>query len=235
MASAAPCSAARLEAPRRPRRVACVNAHLDGEGGGMRWAVPFHDIIGRQRQALPLGPFLQRCLGVDGRLDVLGHQGFPTRPDETGGGLPTAIQEQGGDHRFAGVGEKIGIVAAAGLFLPRRQDDVLRQTDVRRHPGQGLAARQCGEALGQRSLVLPRKAFAEQVGDGQPEHPVAQELQPFVGDTAPGPVAGRAGMGQGLAQETALGKTVSQRLFEAFKPFAHDASFQALEDAAETN
>ena len=82
---------------------------------------------------------------------------------------------------------------------------MIAQADRLGDLGQGLRAHQGGMAPRQLALALVREAAQQQVGHGQRQHAVAQELQPFVavreGRLEVGTAVERAAVGQRLDGE----------------------------------
>ena len=69
--------------------------------------------------------------------------------------------------------------------------------------GAGLAADQSREAAGQVALVGLRKGIIQPVGDGEPEHAVAEEFEPLVAAAA---ARRLADMGQRTRQKRGIGE-----------------------------
>src|SRR5690606_27272028 len=102
---------------RRVRYAFDAHAHREG------WAVvgtdARHHLVVRQAEAAPLGPFLQRGLGVLGRSRLGVHERRPVPLDEPRGDWPAAVDEKRADHRLATVGERrrLGALRVRALAL----------------------------------------------------------------------------------------------------------------------
>ena len=68
--------------------------------------------------------------------------------------------------------------------------------------GAGLAAHEFGQAAGQFAFGRVGKGLIEHFGDGEAEHPVAQELEPLIACARPCS-SGSAHMGQRLREQVA--------------------------------
>ena len=88
------------------------------------------------------------------------------------------LEEDRADERLDGIGEDRLLVAAAALGLALRQDQV----------GTRSMSRHARAASAHQAVVAPREValagggvgLAEDLGDGEPEHAVAEELEPLV-------------------------------------------------------
>ena len=96
-----------------------------------------------------------------------------------------AVEVDRPDHRLDRVGHDRGLVAPAGGLLAAAEQQELaepeRAADLGQRPGVDHGRAQLGQlALGQVGV-----GAVEGVGDDQPQHRVAEELQPLVGGSPP--------------------------------------------------
>ena len=103
------------------------------------------------------------------------------------GGVQAAAQVHRADQRLERVGEDRVLLAAAGGLLAAAQQQVRADAALAQppgDPGQRGHVDHGGTQLGQLALGEVGLAAVELVGDDQPEHRVAQELQALVGRQA---------------------------------------------------
>src|SRR3990172_9045553 len=106
-----------LACPFTARGLPALDAHLGGEAGRVIGPRSRNLGVVRQVEALSLGPFLQRRLGVGPFLLRHLELGSPKRAHDVARLLVAGLQENGAEQRLAGVGENGGLVApAAALF-----------------------------------------------------------------------------------------------------------------------
>ena len=124
-----------------------------------------------------------------------------------------AVEEDGADQGFAGIGEDRPVAPPARLRSRRR-----RAADAGRHPRRRRPRRSspCARARDSRRDSSPSgasgKAAKEQIGDGEAEDAVAEELQPLIALRRPG--LRRADMGQRLLEQVAVREEVAERRLE---------------------
>ncbi len=137
-------------------------------------------LIGRQRQAAPLRPFLQGGLGGARRRLHLGDQRLPEPLDKGNSRVIAAVEIDRGDHRLANIGENGRVARRAGGRLGRRQPQMAVEPDLQRDPRQGVAAHQIAQAACQVAFRLVLEAVPQQIGDDEAEHPVAEKFEALV-------------------------------------------------------
>ena len=201
-AVAAACSAARLFAPSPRAGFRPLMRTSEVKRGA--WSGPWRSTstIVRQIEALALRPLLQRRLGVGGlgcrrSLELAA----PVPAHHRARLVVAGLQEDGAEQRLAGVRQDRLLVApaAAGFRLAQHQRGP--EIERARHVGAGAAAHQAVVEAGELALVGRRVDLAQQLGDGEPQHPVAQELEPLV----------VAALGRGLAHAGMRQRLLEQR------------------------
>src|SRR5205814_5663359 len=95
----------------------------------MRWALAGNQAVGGQRQPLALRPFLERGLGILGRLDLLGKERLPPSLHEAARRRKAAIEEERRDHGLAGIGKQAVAAASTLLGLAARNAQMRAQVD----------------------------------------------------------------------------------------------------------
>ena len=136
-----------------------------------------------------------------------------SRSTSLAGRVIAAVEIHRADQRLADVGEDRGAQPAAGVGLRGAEPQRRAKIDRARHVGAGLAAHQIGEPPRQFALVGLGKGAKQHVGDDQPEHVVAEELQPLI---AVGAVAAgdRRDVGQRALEQFAVLEAIADGLFE---------------------
>ena len=159
----------------------------------------------RGRSLAPaLRPFLQPCLGVTDIGAGIGEHRFPQSLDKSARRVHAAIKIDRGDHRFQRAAHD-GTARAPARRFGTGKNQMFPQADIFADPGAGFPAHQAVHPPGQRAFVLGGIAPVERFGHHQRQHPVAQELQPFVGMRGIG-----AGMGQRALEQVFVLKPVSE-------------------------
>lgn len=160
---------------------------------------------------MPLGPLLERRLGIARRLDETVHGLLPVAPDEPLGRIEPAVEEERADQRLDAVREDAGIASAARTLFAARQPERLRHRKVAGDPDERAPVDEMGEALAEGSFRIVGKGLDQHAGDAQAEDAVAEELEAFVAGPAG---AGGAGVGQGLDEQPPVAEAVAQRLLD---------------------
>ena len=100
--------------------------------------------------------------------------------DEGAGGVEAAIEVEGGDDGFEGVGEQGGLAAAAALFFAATEAEERAEVDAGGDLAEVAAADEGGAETGQFALAGGGEATEEGFGDDEAEDGVADELELFV-------------------------------------------------------
>ena len=122
--------------------------------------------------------------------------------DEGAGGVESAVEVEGGDDGFEGVGEQGGLLAAAALLFSAAEAEVSAEVDAGGDFAEMTAADEGGAEAGELAFARGGEAVEEGFGDGQAEDGVAEELELLV-------VGGGVGerVGFGLVGEGAVGES----------------------------
>ncbi|MPL88756.1 hypothetical protein SDC9_34783 [bioreactor metagenome] len=154
--------------------------HLDGEDRGVVGAAARHRFIPRRRQATGLRPFLQSGLGVAGvfldGLDALA----PEPQHELACHFEARVEVHGGDHRLHRVAKQRLLAAAARHHLGAAELQYRAEVDLAGDIGAGFLAHQRVEARRKLAFRGVAVGLEQRLGDAEPEHAVAQELEPLV-------------------------------------------------------
>ncbi len=178
-----------------------ADAHLSGERLGVVGTVVGEDVLGDTETVLGR-ELLQRRLPVEagphrgGFLD----QRVEEAVDDRGGRLDPATEVHRADHGLDGVGEDRGLVTSAGRLLAAPELDVVAEPDPDRHHCQGPCVDDGGAQLGEPTLGQVGVHEVESLGHHDPEHGVAEELEPLVGGQ-PAVLVGERAMRQGALKE----------------------------------
>jgi hypothetical protein len=100
--------------------------------------------------------------------------------DEGAGGVEAAIEVEGGDDGFEGVGKKGGLPAATALFFAATETEERAEIDAGGDLAEVAAADEGGTKTGQFALTGGGEAMEERFGDDEAENGVADELELFV-------------------------------------------------------
>src|SRR6478609_9501658 len=149
-------------------------------------------------QGVAGGDLLQAGLPVQagpqgGRL---GQQRVDEVVHELAGGLDARRLVDRADDRLDGVGEDRVLVPPTGRLLAAAEEDVVAQAERATDVGERPHVDHGGPQLGELALAGVRVRVVQGGRDDQPEHRVAEELQPLVVREPPGLVRVRA-VGQG--------------------------------------
>jgi hypothetical protein len=156
------------------------------------------------------GPFLKLGFGIveAQRLDP-GHRVGPQDRHHRRRASKARVQIDGGDQRLAGVAEHGVVVPEAALGLATGHTQRGADAELARHLGAFGAADQNVEPLGQVAFVVGGVRLKQRLRHAQPEHPVAQKLQPLVVTHAVDGLSG-TGVSQRPLQEVRIGKAVAE-------------------------
>ncbi len=127
--------------------------------------------------------------------------------DEGASGVEAAVEIEGGDDGFKGVGEKRGLSAAAALFFAAAEAEERAEVDAGGDLAEVAAADERGAEASQFALAGSREAAEEGFGNDEAKDGVADELELFV-------VGGGVGerLGIGLVGERAVGEGPGEQL-----------------------
>ncbi len=175
-----------------------------------------NDRISRQRQSLPLRPFLQSRFGVDGDFRNEFTLFLPEPVNNAVRLFETAIDEHRAEKSLGGIGQNGRLVAAAAIGFAFRKNKMGTKSDSASDLGAGLASNE--------AIVAARKLpFAglgilpvESLGDREPKNPVADEFEPLVIEPGNLPAA-NARVCQRALQERGILKFVSKFGLKFFK------------------
>ena len=192
--------------------VGALYGNLKGEERGVVRALAGEDPVGGRGLALGGGPLLKFGLGIGGGGIVrLGQQRRPEIKDDGGGLFQPSLNIEGGDDRFAGVGDDGLVIAGAAPAFAAGQAQRLAQPQVAGNPGAGLAVDEAVEAFGEIAGARLAVKGHQMIGDDEAQDPVAQEFQTLIvqrfANAGPG---ADAGVGQGPLQKGAIGEDVAQ-------------------------
>ncbi len=165
------------------------NQHFGRELRRMIRALARHNGISRQRQALPLRPFLQSRFRIDRHF----RNGFrlilPQLVHDRARFLEAAVDEHRPEQRLGGVCEDRRLVSAAAVRLAVGKNEMGAKPDIAGNLGAGFAANEAivapGEFAFARIGVLPVQGLR----DREPEDAIADELEAFVVEASNLPAA----------------------------------------------
>ena len=128
------------------------------------------------------GQLLQGGLPVEGRPHPRRgrHERVEPVVDQRRRGVRAAGQVDRADHGLGRVREDRGLVATPGALLAASEQQVGPEVETARDVGEGSHVDDGGAQLGQLALGLVGVGAIEGVGDDEPQHRVAQELQALV-------------------------------------------------------
>ncbi len=132
--------------------------------------------------------------------------------DEGSGRLVAAVEENGADDRFADVGQDRDVAALARLGFAGPEPQVGTDVPGRGDLGAALAAHQFRQAPRQFALGAPGKVGIKHLGDGEPEHPVAEELEALVAPR--GRAVGALTWVSAVVEEACVPEPVAEPLLE---------------------
>src|SRR5262245_23751784 len=170
--------------------------------------------VGRCRQAARLRPLLQHRLRIAQRPGGRAHALAPEPLDQRGGGRIPAVDEHRSDHRLADVGQDRDAAAAAGISLRRAEPDRRAEVDRPPHIGAGLLAYQVGKTPRHLAFIRLGEGAKQHVGHHEPEHVIAEKLEPLVGAGAVARTGQRGNVGERLLEQGRVVETVADAPFE---------------------
>ena len=142
----------------------------------------FLDVVFGRAQNLRRGQLLQRRFPVQARAQArrAGDHRVEQAVHERVRRREALVQVNGADDRLQGVGQDRGLVPAAGALLALAQADITAELQPAGDAREGAHVDDGRAQLGQLALGQIRVRAKQGVGHDQPEHGVAQELQPLV-------------------------------------------------------
>src|SRR5262249_18539100 len=160
------------------------------------------------REASRLQPLLQRRLVIAsenvGLLRLLDRR-LELAAKKRGRGLESAVEIHRGDERLVGIRQQRLLEAPAALLLAAPEEQVLAEIEPLRVPGERLRGDDRRLDLGLLSFAVRRVLPEQHVGDDEPEHGIAQELERLVVDDAPRHILRRArAVRQRVLEEAAI-------------------------------
>src|SRR5215510_2142341 len=190
-------------------RFGALDANLGREAGRVIGSLARHLHILWQLEALALGPLLQCRLGIGG----LGRRAFEFGPPMGAHHVTrlgvAGLQEHRTEQGLAGIGQDRLLVAAAGTRFRFAQMQRCTEMEGACHLCTRTAAHQAIEKT--RELALGRRGvgLAQQFGDGETQHAVAEEFEALV-VAAFGRSLTHAGVSERLLQEGTILEDVAE-------------------------
>ena len=96
------------------------------------------------------------------------------------GFIEAAIQIQGGNYGFKGIGQQGILLSAAGDLLPLAQKQIIAETEAAGQFDQRLFTHHRSPEFRKLSFRIGGKGLHEQIADAKLQHRIAQKLQPFI-------------------------------------------------------
>ncbi len=127
--------------------------------------------------------------------------------DEGACGGEAAVEIEGGDDRFEGVGEESGLFAASALLFAPAEEEERTEVDAGGDLAEVAAADERGAEAGELALARGWEAAEEGLGDGETEDSVSDELELLVVGGGVG-----EGLGFGLVGERTVGESPGEEL-----------------------
>src|SRR6056297_505291 len=160
--------------------LAILKPRLDGELRLVIRAGPSCLDIGRRCLAARLRPFLQGGLGV-ARVFLDAVDPLAPQPQHHGlGHVEPRIAIDRSDHRLHRIAQQGLLAPPPRQHLRAPQLENITKRDLAGHVGTGFLAHQRVEARRQQPLFGGTIPFQQRLGHHQPQHPVAQKLQPLI-------------------------------------------------------
>ncbi len=135
--------------------------------------------------------------------------------------LQSGVEIDTGDDGLQRIGEH-AVAGSQGIVVPVcRDDQEAAELEAAGHGGKRVPADQRGKPSRHGAFRLVGKALQQRLGNDKPEHPVAQELEAFVGERGHSP---GTRVGDGPAQQVPVGEPVAQtglEFLELAPPHAH--------------
>ena len=143
-------------------------------------AVGLEALLERGFEVAGEGTFLEGLLEIgQGGLDDLA-------ADEGGGGGEAAVEIDGGDHGFEGVGEDGGLAAAAVAILTAAEAKEAAELEAACDAGEVIAADDGGAEAGEVAFLGGGELAQEGLGGGEAEDGITEEFELLVVDEAGG-------------------------------------------------
>ena len=135
-----------------------------------------------KRQAAPLRPFLQQSFSDRAAAPFhIGDAAAPTTARQRRTPRQTRHRDRSPRSPPRAASARIaGIARRPGGGLGRRQLDHAVEADLDGHRAPASRAARAAQAPGQRPFRFGVEPAPQQIGDDQPEHPVAEEFEPLV-------------------------------------------------------
>lgn len=130
------------------------------------------------------------------------------------GFVVAAVEEDGAEEGFVGVGEVGGTVAAAGGFFAAGKDEVFAKSEAFGLGGEGAAVDHLGAGFGERAFADAGEAGVEFAGEDEAEDRVAEEFQALVVRNDSGRFMCNGGVGKGEFQQVGLLELVAEAFLE---------------------
>lgn len=139
-------------------------------------------LVARGLGGVRLKIFLKFALGILEDGDVpKADEGFAKMVQhELPGGAETAIEKNRAQHRFEGIGERGGALAAAVGFLAAADDEIFAKAEEPAFFREGAAVDKFGAGLGERAFVVSGKFFVQLLREHELEDGVAEEFEALV-------------------------------------------------------
>ena len=160
----------------------------------------------RHAQSQIMRRFLQQRLGVFWGRHILVYQFFPMFVDKFDRLLTAGINKYGADDRFADIAKHVFVLAD---FLVGNNDKPV-QTKPPCRFGNAVLVNQTGMPLREAAFRLIGKHPIQKCRNRQPQHPVAQKLQPFVIFAQPRRIAA---VSQRLSEQLFVLKLITENFF----------------------
>ncbi len=143
--------------------------------------VPSSDVL-RDAQVVVGGDLLQRGLPVEAGAELggLGDHRVEDAVDDLGGAFDAELYVDRTEQRLDGVGQDRCLVATAGGFFAATEAYVVADAERTGDDSQGLGADDGSAQLGQLAFGQIGVLGEKGVGDDEPEHRVAEELEALV-------------------------------------------------------
>lgn len=185
---------------------------LDVEHGIVIRSVATDMTVERGIESLTLERLLQVGLCVQG-VHRLGGLRLDPWLDQIAGGLKAAVDEHGADDGFEGIRQERRLLAPTRLVFAMAKLKRRAELELTGAPGQSLGADHVGPGPRQDAFGRGGITAEEVVRRDQPQHRVAQKLQPLV-VLLQAPFVGERAVGQGLFKQRAVLEPVAETRFE---------------------
>src|SRR6476660_4208439 len=198
------------------RGLRALDAHLGGEARCVIGALAGNLHVLRQVEALALRPLLQGGLGIGGLGGRSLELGAPVRAHDIARLLVARLEKNRTQQGFAGIGQDRLLVASPGARFRFAQvqgrAEIQGASDLRA----GATADQPVEESGKLTFAGRRIILAQELGDAEAQHAVAQEFEPLVVAALGGGLA-HAGVRQRLLEQRAILKGMAETCLEVLE------------------